>query len=259
MSYLIAATHELAQTALCSEKLSWQRAVAGVRCRIPHGGLFVDKTGEVWARYSITGIRSQVGIVVNSSEECAWAWARGVPALTCDDDDVLEIGISLAEAVAPTLRPAPRTQVLGFRGYCAARRRGLSIDGRLFDVAPWRWSPDITARCECYEQRCPVVPGDRCGFYGAARPHDVRLYLNKDLPTLLVCAPLGRVVVHEEGWRAERYDVLAIVVPLDMPIPVEDPRIVRARNLPLRAWEIAQELEAFGQLSHVTEEEVKLP
>jgi hypothetical protein len=245
----IAAVHDLSKSGppLRWEKDRWGDLVAPC----PVGGCLRLLTGEVvWQREKECPPCVPVASVEWSPTYVARDWARGIPSLLVDGDETEDLLVWIAEAVAPHLIPTPRF-LASRQGRIPPGFRGRS------STPPWKWDPETRAQCECaYGPRLHrAVPSSHgtCGFYGALSPFDVTPYIEWGRPFIAVCAPFGRVVLHTRVWRAERYDVAAIVVPLDTDVPPDDPRIVRARNLPLRAWEIANELLAFADLPADTE------
>jgi hypothetical protein len=254
----IAATHELRT----GPRLAWTRHDFGGRrrpdytARVAGGRLHVGdgrcESGMVTFETDAGKIFT-VATATSVPESVAMDWAEGIPSLLVEDAEAEDALIWLAEAIAPHLAPAPRFNAsetgsvpLGFRAFC---REPSSY---VF-VPPWKWDPMTPVHCLCFPQRHRIIPSSRgtCGYHGALSPFAVIPYMRVGLaPQMLVCAPFGRVLLHEDVWRAERYDVLAIVVPLEANVP-PDPRVIRARNLPLRAWDVARELLAFAGLDTV--------
>jgi hypothetical protein len=182
--------------------------------------------------------RSTVARVTMDPKRVRAYWAAGWPTLYVGNErDLLITGIFLAEAVATTIAPKPTfrgSDLVGFMPGCVHFQRvhrHISDLYRTIFVRPWKWSPTTT------------VDVRQCGFPGYASPWDVTTSYKENYPMIVVATPLGRVIVHRWGWRAERYEVRAIVLPHGAGAP-DDPRIVRAQNLPLRAYEIAKELVA---------------
>jgi hypothetical protein len=242
---IVALTHEIRT----GPPLKWHRTDGYCWTKVPLGRGTVTVEVTVAAPCAETLVRVDKYIVacaVTDPAQAAMLWARGRPALCVDAGDLSEAGVFLAEAVVPTLAWEPLfvdTDRVGFRAYCC-RPDGV--------VPPWEWDPEWKARCGCRKASHSVVPSPdgTCGFYAASSPWRLHDYYLNNAPMVVVVSPLGRVIVHSMGWRAERYDVCAIVVPLDASVP-DDPRIVRARNLPLRAYEITRELLGFAELGEV--------
>jgi hypothetical protein len=263
---VIAAVHSLTS----GPHLQWERGRDASRClhyafqtRLTGGFLQVLDEYVTFSRKPWDVTYSIVAAVRTDPRDCMIGWARGIPGLLLDtreDDVMMDAAIWLAEAIAPHLVPAPRFQATrrgrippGFRAYCLDYGGGRLLDaGENQFIPPWNWSLSFSPVCGCPGSPHTEVPSrtGTCGFYGALAPFDATVFLDREAPHVLVCVPSGKVVLHERVWRAEHYDVAAIVLPLDAPAP-DDPRIVRARNLPLRAWEIARELLACADLDTV--------
>lgn len=198
-----------------------------------------------------------IAVATPSDREAAISWSMGVPAVYSRAS--LDAGISLAERVLPHVATVPlvRDSRVGFRFSCIS-------PGREREVPWWEWSGDHVAQhispAEFYSK--PVRPHkDRkctgfCGFHHTDDPWAIAVAARAHYRPILVTAPFGRVVRHGYGKRSSRYEVVAAVYPdhsfVSMPLPpYDDPRIVRARNVPLRAYEIAKELLAFSGIDRV--------
>jgi hypothetical protein len=252
---LVALCHEIPPR---GERLSWVRDKDGyykARVETSWGPLTIRvnnvtiqmSDGLVWAGDERIGWW-YVGAVSRSGRDVQRAWALGYPALLADDwYSVYGLTIRLAEALAPTIQPAPLLSgsVLGFRGYTSP-----SIGQK----TPW-WEWDNTRAPQCCPElgSCAHPPGwdCACGFHVSVSAWAAAEYARTAAEQhVLVVAPFGRVIEHEVGERCEHYDVLAAVYPLDVPAP-DDPRVIRARNVPLRAWEVAQELLVASRVEEV--------
>jgi len=240
---IVALTHEITE----GPPLNWLRyGEENWKTRITLGEGTVEVTLNTLCWEAFVRVdKYVVAGAVTDPEQATMLWATGRPAICVDKADLFDAAVFLAEAIVPTLGWEPvfvDTDKVGFRAYC--RDEGI--------IPPWKWNPEWEACCLCrraFHRKAPS-PDGTCGFYGAASPWRLYDYYLDGAPMIVVVSPFGRVIVHSMGWRAERYDVCAIVVPLDAPAP-DDPRIVRARNLPFRAYEIAREMLSFAELGEV--------
>jgi hypothetical protein len=200
---------------------------------------------------------SWIASAVKTPKEAAYSWAAGAPAVVVEPWSWAagqEAVMDLAGRCLPLLRPLPASLLargLGFRVDCRAPSGERP-------VAWWRWKGTESPQCvqalfPPTEHGAPPERRCTCGFHIAATPWEVAVFARTLGYRTLVVAPWGRTVLHQDasgtgGARAEHYDVLAVVAPLDMPTKgqeIADPRFARARNCALRAWEIAQEILAF--------------
>jgi hypothetical protein len=120
---------------------------------------------------------------------------------------------------------------------------------------PRRHMPPATCGCGGRRRTHGAVPGARCtcGYHAAYSPWELASSMSTVSVGMLVVQAVGRTAWHRNAWRAARYDVHAAVVPLDWQAPCDwqdDVPIVRAElpDIPLRAWEIAQEVRATRAL-----------
>lgn len=184
---------------------------------------------------------------------------HGIPVTYYGDHTIRQIAMWASYVLSDQFwEEVPNTFPVGYRSYTADPTPSYPLTPPV-EVPWWRWNP--TFRAVCPIDRMRKQPLHRapcedkicmCGFHIAPTPYDALLYGNYRNRILVVAPyPPARVVVHERGWRTERYEVLAAVVGnasqyrnhikdqaiLDM--------IVEARNGVAKAVEIARILRAF--------------
>lgn len=254
--------HEVPATAV---PIQWQRKgeryVAQVK--LEQRTVHLEESDHV-VRVMDRGRISWIAFAVKTPKEAAYSWATGVPAVVVKPWSwaaCQEAVMDLVGRCLPLLRPLPASLLargLGFRVTC---RTSSGVQ----TIAWWRWKGTESPQCVHPLEVIPEhgAPPERrctCGFHIAATPWEAAPFAEAVPYRTLVVAPWGRTVLHHDehgagGARAEHYDVLAAVAPLDAPAKdqeIADPRFTRARNCALRAWEIAQEILAARAIGEST-------
>jgi hypothetical protein len=109
------------------------------------------------------------------------------------------------------------------------------------------------ARCSHHEH--PPGPDCCCGYHAAYDPWELASQFTCPAGLLVVQAA-GPTFWHANAWRASAYVTHAAIVNLEWSWPDEwddEVPVVRAEwaDIPLRAWEIAEEVRLWNRLDRV--------
>lgn len=197
-----------------------------------------------------------IGTILVSEEDVTQdatdSWSVGRPCMIINPgDDLVEASVDFVERLVTCLSEVPVFVPIGYRGSIKAWN-GERIRGwwNYYHSTAWCATNNAPSSICNYETNC------MCGYHIATDPWEVSPYISwdddKNIRVFVVAPSNGATyVVHERGMRTERYDILACIAPLDAPAyeeEVRDPRFIRARNLPAKAWGIARELSTYANL-----------